>query len=177
MEVRLALSKGFIFSVALAFVLGGGTAAARESRPPLGLQLYCLQHKGACSQGTATRIVATPDIVSLLKSVNRRVNAAIEPRSDIGGDRWSANTSAGDCEDYVMTKRQHLLSKGIPAGAMQVAYTTTRSGEGHAILLVQTDVGSLVLDNLHGEVKSLDASGYKVERMSNGGLLQWVSLR
>jgi predicted transglutaminase-like cysteine proteinase len=120
-------------------------------------------------------VTASANVVALLKSVNRRVNAAIEPRSDSGGDSWSANGLVGDCEDYVMAKRQHLISRGLPAGALHVAYTTTRSGEGHAILIVQTDTGRLVLDNLVSEVKSLDASGYRVQRMSSGGLLQWVS--
>lgn len=150
-------------------------ALGRESRPPLGLQLYCLQNKGACRGAAATSIVASAEVVSLLKLVNRRVNAAIQPRNDSGADRWSANAISGDCEDYVMSKRQQLISKGVPAGALQVAYTTTRSGQGHAILVVQTDAGRLVLDNLVSEVRTLDASGYRVQRMSSGGLLQWVS--
>jgi len=150
-------------------------ALARESRPPLGLQLYCLQNKGACRGAAATSIVASAELVSLLKLVNRRVNAAIRPRSDNGTDSWSANATSGDCEDYVMSKRQQLISRGVPAGALHVAYTTTRSGEGHAVLVVQTDAGRLVLDNLVSEVKTLDASGYRVQRMSSGGLLQWVS--
>lgn len=171
-----ALHKGSAVVALMLLCLAAATpSVARESRPPLGLQLYCLQHKGACSSAATTSILASAELVSLLKSVNRRVNAAIQPRSDSGADSWSANGSAGDCEDYVMAKRQHLIAKGVPAGALHVAYTTTRSGEGHAILVVQTDAGRLVLDNLVSEVKSLDASGYRVQRMSSGGLLQWVS--
>jgi predicted transglutaminase-like cysteine proteinase len=178
---RHPMTKGLMRRTGLAFlafatlVSGVHPSFSRESRPPLGLQLYCLQNKGACEKTAATQVDASGDVVNLLRAVNRHYNSAIQPRSDRGGDIWSADATSGDCEDYVLAKRQHLIASGIPAGAMRIAYTTTRSGEGHAILLVQTSSGSLVLDNLASEVRSLEASGYQVHRMSSGGLLTWVS--
>lgn len=176
MFYRRAIQRAASMAVIVAaLAMATAPAMARDGRPPLGLQLYCLQNKGACESAPQTAVVASAALVDMLRSVNRRVNAAISPQSDSGLDNWSANASAGDCEDYVMTKRRSLIANGIPSGALHVAYTTTRSGEGHAVLVVQTDAGALVLDNLASDVKSLAASGYTVQRMSNGGLLQWVS--
>ena len=171
----LQRSGSFLMTGLLIGLLGAGPVSAREGRPPLGLQLYCLQNRDTCNKASATSIAASSKLISLLQLVNSRVNAAISPRSDSGMDSWSSNASSGDCEDYVMAKRQALIANGVPAGALHVAYTTTRSSEGHAVLVVDTSSGQLVLDNLVGEVKTLDASGYRVQHMSSGGLLQWVS--
>ena len=71
----------------------------------------------------------------------------------------------------------HVLGKGVPQGALLVAYTRTRSGEGHAVLIVRTTEGDLVLDNLTGEIRSLRSSGYVIERVSTNGLLHWTAYR
>ncbi|MEO8683576.1 MAG: transglutaminase-like cysteine peptidase [Devosia sp.] len=155
----------------------GGSAARESSRPPLGLQLYCLQHPNECQHSGNSSVETSNDLLDLLRQVNRHVNAAITPRADGAVDRWQSGASSGDCEDYVMTKRQMLIGRGIPGGALRVAYTKTRSGEGHAILVVHTEMGDLVLDNLVGSIKPLAETGYRVERISSSNLLTWTSFR
>jgi predicted transglutaminase-like cysteine proteinase len=49
----------------------------------------------------------------------------------------------------------------------------TSEGEGHAILIVKTDQGDYVLDNLARSLLSLRKSGYQVLSMSGADPLVW----
>ncbi len=177
MQIKVRNLLHGIAVVALGVGLLQAPVSAAEVRPPLGLQLYCLQNKAQCRQDGASSIAASEQLVGLLRRVNRQINAAIVPRADGVVDRWTANASAGDCEDYVLAKRQALIRQGVPGAALRIAYTKTRSGEGHAVLVVRTGSGDLVLDNLTREVKLLADTGYRIERMSTGAILQWASYR
>jgi len=54
----------------------------------------------------------------------------------------------------VVTKRSQLIDKGWPATALLIAMARVPSGEMHAVLVVVTDKGELVLDNLRSEIVS-----------------------
>uniref|UniRef100_UPI0026399AD3 transglutaminase-like cysteine peptidase n=1 Tax=uncultured Maritalea sp. TaxID=757249 RepID=UPI0026399AD3 len=86
------------------------------------------------------------DLMDLLLRVNSGINRAIRPRND-KGDIWSINVSAGDCEDYVLTKRAELIKFGLPASALRIATAYTQNGQGHAVLVVISRQGDYVLDN------------------------------
>lgn len=166
-----------IFSACIAtFVLGFSVAVpvqAAGSRPPLGLQLFCLQHSEQCQATGQSTVAASQGLVQLVQTVNLRVNGAITPRSDGNLDRWSATGRSGDCEDYVLAKRTALIAQGVPSGALRIGYTKTRQGEGHVVLIVQTGAGEYVLDNLSTSIKLLADTGYRIESSSRGGLLDW----
>ncbi len=63
------------------------------------------------------------------------------------------NVTAGDCEDFALTKRDHLIAMGWSPKALRIAVTKTPYGEGHAVLVVKTDQGDLVLDNRSNAIK------------------------
>jgi predicted transglutaminase-like cysteine proteinase len=72
----------------------------------------------------------------------------IRPAGEAGDrDRWEADVAAGDCEDYALTKRRKLIALGWSARALRIAVARTASVEGHAVLVVATSQGDLVLDN------------------------------
>ena len=142
---------------------------------PFALQVLCAKSPRQCAgAGTASQVTATSDLLAVLNQVNRRVNGSITPRHD-RGDSWQANASAGDCEDYVLAKRAQLIRKGVPAGSLRIATTTTRWGESHAVLVVKTSQGDYVLDNLNNQVKTLRASGYRIRSMSSSDPTRWVA--
>jgi predicted transglutaminase-like cysteine proteinase len=151
------------------------TAQAAGARPPLGLQLFCLKNVEECQASGPSTISAGTDLHSVLSQVNSHVNSSIRPRSDGRRDQWSNSTSYGDCEDYVLTKRSALIRYGVPSAALSIGVTHTRSGEPHAVLLVQTSSGHLVLDNLTSRIHLLEDTGYQIERASTTDLLQWTS--
>jgi predicted transglutaminase-like cysteine proteinase len=164
-------------AVALTFVAlilaGTGTVTAGSKHAPLGYQLMCLQNPAECQGGGASQISATKAIMATLKRVNVAVNNAITPRRDGKADVWTVSASVGDCEDYAITKRHHLIKAGLPASALRIAYVKTRSGEGHAVLVVRTDKGDLVLDNLVGAIKPFSQSGLRMISMSGANPGKW----
>lgn len=149
---------------------------AQAENAPLGYQLMCLKNPNAaeCKGGGAAKVKVTTNVMATLKRVNTHVNRTIKPKYDNDGtDVWTVNASAGDCEDYVLTKRRQLINSGIPAGSLRIAYVKTRRGEDHAILIVKTNGKDLVLDNLTATIKPLSQTGYRVISMSGSNPRKW----
>lgn len=90
---------------------------------------------------------------AMLNRVNRAVNRRpYRIDMDLYGqeDFWEAiGPKGGDCEDYALAKRAELLRLGLPLNALRLAVCRTETGEGHAVLTVDTDKGTYVLDNRH----------------------------
>lgn len=161
---------------ALAFNAAVVPVAQAGNHAPLGYQLLCLKHPNAseCKGGGAAKVKVTGDVMATLKRVNAHVNRSIKPKYDASGaDVWNASASSGDCEDYVLAKRRALIKAGIPAGSLRIAYVKTRSGEGHAILVIKTGGKDLVLDNLTATIKPLSQTGYRIVSMSGANPRQW----
>ena len=87
-----------------------------------------------------------------LVKVNKEINGRITYREDVPGkDVWEIGDRAGDCEDYAIRKLQTLVSEhGFPRGALTLAACRLERGRGrgHAVLLVHSDRGVYVMDNL-----------------------------
>ncbi len=125
-------------------------------------------------------------LVAKLNAVNQRINYAFEAKPDVetfgDNDYWHLplldGTGVGDCKDFVLEKRRALIAAGVPAEVLTIAIVQTRRGEGHAVLLVATDQGEYVLDNLSPWVTSWREVDYRwLERQVAGQPLNWVSVR
>lgn len=179
-----------VTGVALAFSLISTGSAAAYTNPakfatvqteiqvaaitPLSMQFFCAKHKSECAGGGRGEVTMTPNLLAVLKHVNGQVNRAIRPQRDTA-DVWELNPTSGDCEDYVLSKRSALIRQGVSAGALRIAYTHTRRGEPHAVLVVRTSQGDYVLDNLTNTVKTLRASGYNIRSMSSPNPTRWTA--
>jgi predicted transglutaminase-like cysteine proteinase len=152
----------------------GGWSAyqGRSAVPPLGFQLYCLENPQQCRASGKSSVQATGNMMATLMQVNASVNHQIKPRNEVG-DTWSVDPTYGDCEDYAMTKRSHLIGKGVPSSALRIAYVKTSWGEGHAVLVVRTDSGEFVLDNLTSAVLPIQRTGLRVMSMSSANPTRW----
>lgn len=160
-------------SLVLAGLMCAALPAAARTAAPLGFQLMCLRAPEACLPGGAEQVDVTPDLLKTLRQVNLRINLAIRPKSDGRTDRWTLGASRGDCEEYVLAKRHELISRGLPSSALRIAQVKTRKGEGHAILVVHTDAGDFVLDNLSQRLSELRATGYRLVAMSTADPRVW----
>ena len=178
----------FVASVLLGAVLAVasvGTAAASApsrivmpervtSSGPMSFQMFCAVHPRECIPSGATKITLTQDVVTLLQRVNARVNRSIRPRLDSAAFQlWQINPRSGDCKSYVVSKRHQLIEAGLPASALRIAYVKTRTGEGHAVLVVKTSQGDLTLDNLTGDIVPFRSTGYRVVAMSQADPRRW----
>lgn len=174
MTSEWTLAKLAATAIAAMFIVAAaGPAHAGSARAPLGYQLMCLKTPEECKGGGASKIKATTDVMATLKRVNSHVNRTIKPRHDKGADVWTVGASAGDCEDYVLTKRRALINAGVPASSLRIAYVKTRKGVGHAILVVKTKGKDLVLDNLTATIKPLSQTGYRIVSMSGADPRKW----
>jgi predicted transglutaminase-like cysteine proteinase len=89
--------------------------------------------------------------------INRAINLAIEPMSDLAQwgvpDRWSAPletfaTGRGDCEDYAIAKYVALTAAGVaPEDVKLIIVRNTAVEEDHAVVAVRLDGSWIVLDN------------------------------
>lgn len=95
---------------------------------------------------------------------NAHANYTIEPVTDIEfygvEELWAYPASHGDCEDYVLLKRNILIQQGWPASSLLVTVVRQKSGDGHAVLTVRTDRGDYILDNLNDRIKTWNDTEY-----------------
>lgn len=137
--------------------------------PPPGFVSFCLRHADQCAADAPGPSVVsmTAALMALLDKVNRSVNYDIVPASDEvqydRGEYWEIVTHGyGSCHDYMVTKRAALIAAGLPMRALRMAVVLTPRGERHAVLVVATDKGDYVLDNLTTEIKPLADTGYRM---------------
>lgn len=119
-----------------------------------------------------------------IRKINREVNNSIRYKTDLelykSRDKWTIPGKYGDCEDYALLKRLKLIDAGFPALELKIAICKTETGEGHAVLTIDTNRGSLVLDNRYPDVKThrqLLNIGYKFLQRQDGKTSNgWVKL-
>ena len=131
-------------------------------------------------------LAMTSALMAELDQVNQGVNHAIRYVSDrtLYGDEdhWHLSLDpggprAGDCKDYVLEKRRALIDVGVPASSLAIAIVQTPSRESHAVLLVDTDQGELVLDSLSSWIQPWWKVNYHwVERQTPRQQLSWVTI-
>lgn len=161
-----------------AFMRAFGTA-----QPPYGFVQFCETQPKHCKghwRGT-DRFDATPERLSELDEINRYVNSAIKPVTDIEAygveEYWTLPVTAGDCEDYVLLKRELLIARGWPESALLVTVVRDEHGDGHAVLTARTTQGDFILDNKISDVRIWSATPYQyVMRQSYVNPKAWVSL-
>ena len=160
----------------------GSLEALRTGRAvagPAGWLNWCFATHGGCvtASGPAS-LQATADLLALLGRVQDEVNGAITSQPEPPGrDLWRADAIAGDCEDFALAKRALLRTAGLPPGAVRLAMAALPNGERHAVVTVETDRGTLVLDNLRHVVvpmRSLDYAWLRLE--GTDGRLEWQEL-
>ena len=159
--------------------LGAGV----DARPVAAWNAFCGRYPGECAVDLTepTRITLTAAVRSTLDSVNRRVNGRIRPITDMAHwgvvDRWDfPDDGSGDCEDFQLLKRRMLVERGLPRRALRMTVVIDDIGEGHAVLMVRTDRGDLILDNKTNAILSGPRTGYTFIKREGQDGLAWVTL-
>jgi predicted transglutaminase-like cysteine proteinase len=144
---------------------------------PEGYLKFCARNAALCAPHPGA--VATIDQVETVnRSVNARIRYADDQRITVGWtggsaapepiyvvDTWTVDPKRGDCEDYAATKLAALLREG--AGRDHIRFALTKvNGRGHIVLLVETEQGWLLLDNLSA---SLSPSRYRLLAIETPG--------
>jgi predicted transglutaminase-like cysteine proteinase len=150
---------------------------------PIGHAEFCQSRPAEC--GVNSQVVPavglTQDLWQQLLTVNANVNGSVVPVTDEQlysvAEFWTYPNGYGDCEDYALAKRRDLINAGWPASTLLMAVVKQANGEGHAVLMVRTDRGDLVLDNQVGSIDLWNATPYKfIKRQSQADSSKWVDM-
>lgn len=131
---------------------------------------FCRRTPEECALSGDPSLLLGSELAETLARVNRDVNAEIVLTADAGcseaEELWSRPTTGyGDCEDFALEKRARLREAGVSSAALTMAIVHHRTEFfAHAVLLVETDRGTFVLDNLTDDVMCWRDVPYNFER-------------
>lgn len=107
--------------------------------------------------------------------VNKKVKYQEDMETYNRPDFWEIADDLGDCEDYVLAKREKLGELGWDVLTdLSIALCWTDLGQYHAVLVVHTDRGDFVLDNRTDKVLPFAESGYRWDKIQKGN--SWYSI-
>ena len=155
-----------------------------SARPVAGWVRFCEREPAECvvDPSEPATVTLTAKLWKTLNAVNRRVNASVRPVTDSDHwnivDRWDLPTDGmGDCEDFQLLKRKTLADQhGLPRRAMRMTVVIDEQGEGHAVLMVRTNEGDLILDNKRSGILPWHETGYVFVKREGTDGREWVSL-
>jgi len=149
---------------------------SNPARAPKEWLIFCGRYAHACRAEARAALPLTSQNWKLLVAVNHQVNQKLDYVDDSAAtgtvDSWDLlrldnAIVKGDCEDAALTKKELLIAKGVPAGAMRLALVQQPHHKGrgvvldHAVLVVETTGGSFVLDSLDYRITAVDQSDYR----------------
>jgi predicted transglutaminase-like cysteine proteinase len=184
----------FIMLLAAAFVLATGQDArasflglpkalkpqleriqmASPTLAPMAHTMFCMSYPDECGVRKIAfrgkKFELTPERWTDLRQVNAEVNRSIVPQRNLlglAGEKWVVSPSAGDCNDYAVTKRHQLLARGWPSRTLLLAEVVTRWGEHHLVLVIRAKEGDFVLDNMSAHIRPWSKAPYQWVRIQS----------
>jgi len=144
---------------------------------------YCVRHSDDCQTDLRQplTVTLTAALLARLKDVNIAVNRSVRPMTDMQHwgveDHWDlAEDGYGDCEDYQLLKRKLLVDAGVPRRAMLMTVAWDSDHQGHALLMVRTNVGDLMLDNERDDILFWRDTGYAFVKRESQFTTGWVAI-
>jgi predicted transglutaminase-like cysteine proteinase len=136
-------------------------------------------------------VVLTSDRRQQLNRINRQINGAMRQVTDAQAygqnEYWTLPLSTnqvsgtanrmpeGDCEDFALEKRAALINAGWPEDSLYLAVGFSQRTGLHAVLVVATDQGDLVLDNTVSWIDPVQRTDYTwIRRQASTDLRSWV---
>lgn len=190
-SIRRAVLAAFI---ALTAATGASAASVDLSHPafarvtgptsvPVGHAEFCRLNPGECPVyvSVADVTVLTEGRWAQLVGVNNEVNTSVVPISDQDyyhmAEFWTYPEGYGDCEDIALAKRRALIEGGWDPSTLLMAVVRESNGNGHAVLMVRTDRGDMVLDNQDGTIRLWAETPYHfLKRQSQANAAEWVDI-
>jgi predicted transglutaminase-like cysteine proteinase len=141
---------------------------------PMAHTSFCMKYPADCK---VQKVMFRGGVLDLtterrveLTRVNAEVNRAIRPErmnESVADEKWLIAPAVGDCNDYAVTKRHELLARGWPARDLLLAEVVVPWGEHHLVLVVRTEDGDLVADNLNKGIRAWNKTGYQWVRVQS----------
>lgn len=188
---KRGLLRTMMIAAAIVFSAHGASAIdlsheafARTIGPtsiPIGHMEFCRRNRIECgpNQSVSEVEALSEQRWRQLVETNNRLNTEIVPITDLDyyqvGELWTYPDGYGDCEDFVLAKRRQLIQYGWDPSTLLIAVVRQSNGDGHAVLMVRTDRGDLVLDNLDSTIRVWRETPYQfIKRQSQRNAGEWV---
>ena len=148
-------------------------APLKTIAPPAGFGGVCDRYAWVCAKSSQNQKNLTDsEIIAIARQVNRSVNARVRDVSDLQQykqlEHWALPTRmGGDCEDFALQKKRDLIARGVAPDRLLIATALTPQSVAHAVLILRTAGGDLVLDNRHRAIKPWQETEYSYLRMQN----------
>ncbi|MCD7059919.1 transglutaminase-like cysteine peptidase [Pelagibacterium xiamenense] len=159
-------------------------SATNVTSIPVGHAEFCARRSAECQPfaNPIENVSLTEGLWAELQDVNNRFNTSVTPAND--GDLYGISefwtfpsNGYGDCEDFVLAKRAALIERGWNPSTLLITVVRQSNGEGHAVLMVRTDRGDLILDNQEALIKVWTDTPYTyLKRQSQAHAGQWVNI-
>jgi predicted transglutaminase-like cysteine proteinase len=188
-------TKSLFASIALALAIFASPAGAAQNVAfanvslqttsiPVGAAQFCAGHQRECgvNPDPVATMTLTEERWAELLAANSQMNTSITPVTDEDlyqvAEYWTyPDNGYGDCEDIALAKRRDLIARGWAPSTLLMAVVRQTNGEGHAVLMVRTDRGDLVLDNQDAMIRVWTDSPYHfLKRQSQANSAQWVDI-
>jgi predicted transglutaminase-like cysteine proteinase len=169
------LGQGQTRTLALSHAIAPDSAHIEFDAPvlaPMAHIVFCLKYPVDCeamkSSFRPRSIELTEERWNEIVSVNASVNRSIyfAPNAlGLAGEKWLIAPRAGDCNDFAVTKRHELLTRGWPSRSLLLAEVVTSWGEHHLVLIVRLNQEDFVLDTLSPDVRPWWKANYRWVRV------------
>lgn len=145
--------------------------ATKDVSAPDGFSGVCARYDWACAR-SGGGAVSGGELLDLANRVNASVNKTTREISDQAQykqtELWALPTArGGDCEDFALAKKQALIARGVAPERLLIATVLDRKRSPHAVLVLRTESGDYVLDNLTNRILGWRETGYTFLRMQN----------
>ena len=137
--------------------------------------------QGKLRSANASPGLAEPELLARVNQwVNREIAYVGDDRNYRQRDFWATAEQTiargkGDCEDFAILKMQMLRAAGVDAERMKlVLLRDLAANADHAFLLVQTDAGKVVLDNVTDRLYDGSLANAVRPVLSFSGNRRWV---
>lgn len=174
----IAVNATLIPSTASAGSGGEFLVAQRAIKAPAGFNGLCDRYAWVCA-APAVAGISGKEKIALAHQINTAVNREvrqIEDQRQYGrAEHWALPTQrGGDCEDLVLLKKKMLIEKGVPSKALLISTVLDKKLNSHAVLVLRTAGGDLVLDNLTNRILPWHETGYTFLKLQNPkALAKW----
>ncbi|MEM9975399.1 MAG: transglutaminase-like cysteine peptidase [Pseudomonadota bacterium] len=167
-----ALAAAMVVGSAPLVEAGSHIVPVKAVDAPAGFHGVCDRYVWACAAGSGAGAVNERSLMDVAREVNltmnRRYPEIADDRQYDTAEFWALPTArGGDCEDFALAKKQALLERGVPTERLMIATVLDRSQQAHAVLVLRTAAGDMVLDNLTNRILPWEETGYFFLRMQD----------
>ncbi len=180
-SLRKAVSSASLALTAMIVIWGAAPASAGQDAflkarmtvsAPAGAAGLCGRYPWACKTTQAAAMRVSDSQLTYAVQLNRQINGSVRSVSDQAQygvvEHWALPTArGGDCEDFALLKKKRLIEAGLNPQMLLVATVLDRQRNAHAVLVLRTAHGDLVLDNLRDDVLHWRQTGYTFLRMQD----------